>query len=73
MTNSKYQTIPVDPETKRKLEAICQAHDMGRRSQGAMVRKLVNAEYGRLEASRLIAEAGTLKTSEPELQPEALQ
>lgn len=44
----EYKTIPVDEETHSWLMELCQAYEMGRRSQGAMVRKLVRAEREKL-------------------------
>lgn len=52
----KYKTIPVDPETGDKIAALCQAYELGQRGQGALVRKLVNAEYEKLAAVKLVAE-----------------
>ena len=63
MEEPKYINIPVDPETKRKLEALCAAYEMGKRGQGAMVRKLVNREYAALESVKLLP--GTNTTSNP--------
>lgn len=40
-----YKTIPVDQETYEMIEALCQAYEMGKRSKGAMVRRLVKREY----------------------------
>ena len=57
MEERKYINVPVDPETKRKLEALCQAYEMGKRGQGAMVRKLVNKEYAELEKYKLLPAA----------------
>lgn len=50
-----YKNIPVDPETAKRIEALCAAYEMGRRGQGALVRKLVKAEYEKLAAVKLIA------------------
>lgn len=49
-----YKTIPVDGETARKLLQLCEAYEMGKRAQGAMVRKLVNAEWEKLAAVKLL-------------------
>ena len=49
-----YKTIPVDEETHKRIQALCQAYEMGQRGQGALVRKLVNAEYEKLAAVKLI-------------------
>lgn len=60
-----YKTIPVDEETYRKVIVLCKAYEMGERSQGALVRKLVNAEYVKL------AEVKLLPADEPEPEPQA--
>jgi hypothetical protein len=44
----QYRTVPVDFETHRMILALCDAYEMGKRSQGALVRKLVKTEYHRL-------------------------
>lgn len=49
-----YKTIPVDGETARKIAQLCEAYEMGKRAQGAMVRKLINAEWEKLAAVKLI-------------------
>ncbi len=50
-----YKTIPVDEETKKRIIALCKAYEMsGQRGQGAMVTKLVNAEYNKLAAVKLV-------------------
>lgn len=51
---NRYKTIPVDGETARKLLQLCAAYEMGKRAQGAMVRKLVNAEWEKLTKVKLI-------------------
>jgi hypothetical protein len=47
-TTYQYRTVPVDFETHRMILALCDAYEMGRRAQGALVRKLVKTEYHRL-------------------------
>ena len=54
MEERKYVSVPLDVETHRKVIALCEAYDMGLRAQGALVRKLVNAEYDKLAAVKLI-------------------
>ena len=49
-----YKTLPVDEETYQKVQLLCTAYDMGRRGQGALVRKLVNAECEKLAAVKLL-------------------
>lgn len=60
-----YKNIPVDPETAKKIEALCVAYEMGRRGQGALVRKLVKAEYEKLAAVRM------LPGDAPKIEPQA--
>lgn len=50
---SRYRTVPVDFETHEKILALCEAYDMGRRAQGALIRRLVKAECRRLDADQL--------------------
>ena len=45
---SRYRTVPVDLETHRMILALCDAYDMGLRAQGALVRRLIKAEYHQL-------------------------
>lgn len=56
-----YKMIPVDVETYARLKELCQAYELGERSQGAMVRKLVKAEHEKLAEVKLI---GAAKSSE---------
>lgn len=49
-----YKTIPVDEETHKRVMALCQAYEMGERGQGALVRKLVNAEFNKLAEVKLL-------------------
>ena len=49
-----YKMIPVDEDTYNKLLDLCQAYEMPKRSQGAMVSKLVNAETEKLAAVKLL-------------------
>ena len=46
--------IPVDEETHERLMILCLAFELGKRSQGIMVRKLVNAEYDKLAKVKLL-------------------
>jgi hypothetical protein len=50
----KYNNIPVDDETLEMVQALCQAYEMGERAQGALVKKVVRAEYRKLETTKLI-------------------
>ena len=50
----KYKSIPIDEETHKRVMTLCQAYEMGERGQGALVRKLVNAEYNKLAAVKLL-------------------
>jgi len=45
---ANYKTIPVDNETYHKLLWLCNKYDLGQRAQGAMVRRLINAEIKRV-------------------------
>ncbi len=44
----KYITIPVDKETHRQVMILLRAYEMPTRAQGALVSKLVRAEYDKL-------------------------
>ena len=61
-----YKMIPVDEETYRKVIVLCKAYEMGERSQGALVRKLVNAEYVKLAEVKLLPVAVTDDEAVPE-------
>ena len=50
-----YKTLPVDEETYQKVQILCTTYDMGKRSQGALIRKLVNAEYEKLATAKLLS------------------
>lgn len=45
---SKYDNIPVDPETKKKVIVLAKKFGFGERGQGAMVRLLVNEKLTKL-------------------------
>jgi len=47
----KYRTIPVDPETYEKVQLICKMYQ----TQGALMRKLVNAEFEKWNSVKLTA------------------
>lgn len=49
-----YKNIPVDEETHEMVIVLCEAHELPKRSKGAMVRRLVKAEYLRLKALKLL-------------------
>lgn len=51
---NQYRMVPLDPETHGMLMELCQAYEMGKRGQGAMVKKLVKAEHGKLKAFKLV-------------------
>ncbi len=51
MAEWNYKNIPVDPETYEKVQALAEAYE---RKLGAQVRVMVNAEYEKLEAVKLI-------------------
>lgn len=45
---AKYDNIPVDPETKKKVIVLAKKFGFGERGQGAMVRLLVNEKLAKL-------------------------
>ena len=49
-----YKMIPVDEQTKERIKELMRAFGMGERAQGALVAKLVNAEYEKWEAYKLV-------------------
>lgn len=51
---SKYRNIPVDDETYEMVEALCEAYEMGKRSKGAMIKKLAKAETEKLQNAKLL-------------------
>lgn len=53
---SRYRTVPVDFETHAMILAICDAYEMGKRAQGALLRRLVKAEYRKMTKYRLLDE-----------------
>ena len=53
-----YKNIPVDEETHNLLMELCQAYELGKRSQGVMVRKLVKAEHEKLDKAKLLPKEG---------------
>ena len=53
-TKPKYKNIPVDEETDEKVAVLCEAYEFPKRSKGALIRKLVNAEYEKLKALKLL-------------------
>jgi hypothetical protein len=53
-----YKTIPVDEETYEMVKELCVAYEMGKRAHGAMVKKVVRAEYQKLAQVKLIAPVG---------------
>lgn len=51
-----YVTIPVDPQTKENLIRLCIAKGGSKRSQGAMVRMLVNDAMAKQKMEDQLAE-----------------
>lgn len=49
-----YKTIPVSEEVHKMILELCEAYEMGQRSQGALVGKLVKAEHVKLQAMKLL-------------------
>ncbi len=43
-----------DDETSQRTRALCRAYELGEQGQGALVRKLVNAEYEKLASFKLL-------------------
>lgn len=56
-----YKTIPVDEETYEMVQKLCAAYEMNKRAQGALVKKLVKADYNKLAAAKLIPETDSPK------------
>jgi hypothetical protein len=52
-TTYKYRTVPVDFETHRMILVLCNFYEMGKRAQGALIRRLVKAEYRKISESLL--------------------
>jgi len=51
---SKYKNIPVDHDTYSMVVVLCEAFDMNKRSQGALVRKWARYEYEKLEKAKIL-------------------
>lgn len=49
-----YKMIPVDKDTDHMIVALCEAYEFGKRAKGAMVKKLVKAEFEKLAAVKLL-------------------
>jgi hypothetical protein len=62
-----YETIPVDTETKQLVLAMCAALGMPRRSQGALVKNVVKAEYEKMVATGKILPVEAPKTEQVRL------
>lgn len=54
----KYKNLPVDLDTDEKIAILCRYYGFPKRSKGAMVRKLVNAEFEKPELAKLLAKGG---------------
>lgn len=52
-----YETIPVSPRVKKSILMLCNAYDMGKRGQGALVGKMVKAELQKAKEAGLITDA----------------
>jgi hypothetical protein len=63
---TKYKMVPVDRETHAKLLALCDAFRLGRRGQGAMVRRLVEQEYQKWAQVKLVAPVASETNNEGE-------
>lgn len=51
---SDYKMIPVDEETYKMLTELIATYEMPKRSFGAMVKKLVKADYEKLAPWKLV-------------------
>ncbi len=60
---AEYKNIPVDLETHEMLIALCEAFEFGKRGQGAMVKKLVKAEYSKWADVKLLPAGGKGKSA----------
>lgn len=54
-----YKTIPVDTQTHERLRKIAKSLGFGQRGLGAIVRRLVNQEYAKMLAGKLLIEDPT--------------
>jgi hypothetical protein len=57
-----YKMIPVDEETAEWILELCEAYEMGKRSQGALVRKLVKERREQLAETKLLPSQKSKKT-----------
>lgn len=64
MSEQKYKMIPVEWEVYEKILDLCKAYEMPKRSQGALVGKLVNQEHTKLKALKLLPKANKGKVAE---------
>lgn len=52
----EYVTVPLNKDVAFMVEELCSAYEMGRRGKGALVSKLVRAEYRKLHDVKLVAD-----------------
>ncbi|PKN91075.1 MAG: hypothetical protein CVU44_20890 [Chloroflexi bacterium HGW-Chloroflexi-6] len=57
----QYQTVPVDLETHAMIMAMCEHYVMGKRAQGALVKRVIKPEFEKL------LEAGLVQSVTPEV------
>ena len=62
--DKKYKMVPLDEPTHERLLTLCAAYGMGKRSQGAFVRKLIDVEYKKLADVKLLAPASVVEEDE---------
>lgn len=60
----KYKMIPVEEDVYDRILVLCEAYEFPQRSQGALVAKLVNGEYDKLNAMKLLPKGKTVKAAE---------
>lgn len=56
-----YKTVPLDEQTHERLMTLCDAYGLGRRSQGAFVRRLIDEEWRKLEKVKLLGPAAAVE------------
>ena len=54
VAGKKYSNVPLDAETYRRVKVLAQAKGFGERGHAAVVRALVNTEYEKWDAVKLV-------------------
>jgi hypothetical protein len=57
----QYKSVPLDEEGYQMLLALCEAYELNKRSQGAMMKKLIKAAYQQLADVKLISPLANLE------------